>query len=586
MRLPSRAYDAPPWWVGGGVGSSGSSQPSSSCGSAVAAVLALLGVAAAHRGQQALDRAQRDRTYEALIDPATGALLDDAHDEFARGNDLLSNPVMFPFRFLPVLGRQLRAADRLTDNAADASEVARDTVDEVRDDERGAHTAGPGTAAPPRPAGDGGRRLRTGGSRRSTSPTTRRSSVRSTTCGPRWPTSGARRSTASTGRRRCWVRCRACSTARPISCWGANNAEMRAGSGMFLSATTLTTEGGHLDIGDVRPTNRLVLDEGVETPPELAQNYPWLDTGKDFRNLALSPQFAQSAEIASRMWPQVPKGEEVDGVLAVDAEALWHIMKVTGPVTVNGTTYTPKTVRYQLLNGQYKQFPKDQGDRTDQLGEVARAVFDELESGDWKVGKLATALIDSVAGRHLLLWSADETEQAGWEAASADGASRRTRWRSRCSAEGPTSSTTTSTWRRRSPRRRRPTAPRCGSTSRCGTARRRRANRSTWSGPNTEGLAEGEYTGIVAVNVPKAARSVRFEGGAYSTLVGTDGPTQTQGRYVRILRGDQARADPPLPAAGLGRPPDHRTFGPGQTTTVDLRRPRVRGREAPHGRAW
>ena len=46
------------------------------------------------------------------------------------------------------------------------------------------------------------------------------------------------------------------------------------------------------------------------------------------------------------MWPQVPKGEEVDGVLAVDAEALWHIMKVTGPVTVNGTTYTPKTVRY------------------------------------------------------------------------------------------------------------------------------------------------------------------------------------------------------------------------------------------------
>ena len=33
-------------------------------------------------------------------------------------------------------------------------------------------------------------------------------------------------------------------------------------------------------------------------------------------------------------------------------------------------------------------------------------------------------------------------------------------------------------------------------------------------GPNIEGLT-GEYAGIVAVNVPKAARSVRFEGGAY-----------------------------------------------------------------------
>ena len=378
-------------------------------------------MAAAHRGQQALDRAQRDRTYEALIDPATGALLDDAHDEFARGNDLLSNPVMSPFRFLPVLGRQLRAADRLTDNAADASEVARDTVDEVREMSEG-------------PTPQGTERLRLLGRLATVVDDAHRrleaidipddealvgpvDNVRTTLADKRGEAvDGLDRASKVLGSLQSLL------DGETYLVWGANNAEMRAGSGMFLSATTLTTEGGHLDIGDVRPTNRLVLDEGVETPPELAQNYPWLDTGKRLpqpRPVAASSR--SRPEIASRMWPQVPKGEEVDGVLAVDAEALWHIMKVTGPVTVNGTTYTPKTVRYQLLNGQYKQFPKDQGDRTDQLGEVARAVFDELESGDWKVGKLATALIDSVAGRHLLLWSADEAEQAGWEAASADG---------------------------------------------------------------------------------------------------------------------------------------------------------------------
>ena len=291
----------------------------------------------------------------------------------------------------------------------------------------------------------------------------------------------------------------------------------------------------------MRPTNRLVLDEGVETPPELTQNYPWLDTGKDFRNLALSPRFAQSAEIASRMWPQVPKGEEVDGVLAVDAEALWHIMKVTGPVTVNGTTYTPKTVRYQLLNGQYKQFPKDQGDRTDQLGEVARAVFDELESGDWKVGKLATALIDSVAGRHLLLWSADEAEQAGWEAASADGGLQEESLAVSVLSRGCQQA-------RLLPRRGGGDHHDVVDHGHRGAGRHLVAEPHAGQG-RTEvrgraqhrGLAEGEYAGIVAVNVPKAARSVRFEGGAYSTLVGTDGPTQTQGRYFRILRGDQAR---------------------------------------------
>ena len=35
---------------------------------------------------------------------------------------------------------------------------------------------------------------------------------------------------------------------------------------------------------------------------------PGSTPGSDFRNLALSPQFAQSAEIASRMWPQVRAG--------------------------------------------------------------------------------------------------------------------------------------------------------------------------------------------------------------------------------------------------------------------------------------
>jgi hypothetical protein len=507
---------------------------------AAAAVLALLGVAAADRGQQALDRAQRDRTYEALTDPATGALLDDAHDEFARGNRLLANPVMFPFRFLPVLGRQLRSADRLTQNAADASEVARDTVDEVREMSEGPTPQGPerlrllGRLATV--VDDAHRRLEAIDIPDDEALIGPVDDVRTTLADKRGEAvDGLDRASKVLGSLQSLL------DGETYLVWGANNAEMRAGSGMFLSATTLTTEGGHLDIGDVRPTNRLVLDEGVETPPELSRNYPWLDTGNDFRNLALSPRFAQSAEIASRMWPQVPEGEEVDGVLAVDAEALWHIMKVTGPVTVNGTTYTPKTVRYQLLNGQYKQFPKDQGDRTDQLGEVARAVFDELESGDWKVGKLATALIDSVAGRHLLMWSADEAEQAGWEAASADGgleeeslavsvlsrgANKLDYYLGVGAAITTTASTTgTEVYVDISLRNRTPA----------------KGDPKYVVGPNIEGLAEGEYAGIVVVNVPKAARSVRFEGGAYSTLAGTDGPTQTQGRYLRILRGDQAR---------------------------------------------
>jgi hypothetical protein len=439
-----------------------------------------------------------------------------------------------------VLGRQLRTADDLAGNAADASAVARDTVAEVREMSEG-----------PTPQGTG--RLQLLG--RLTDVVDRAhqrlaaidipddealigpvDNVRTTLSSKRdEAVDGLERASSLLTSLRLML------DGQRYLVFGANNAEMRAGSGMFLSATTLETSGGKLSIGKVRPTNRLVLDAGVDTPTELAQNYPWLDPGKDFRNLALSPQFAQSAEIASRMWPMVPGGTEVDGVLAVDAEALAQIMRVVGPVTVNGTTYTPQTVRQQLLNGQYKQFPKDQGQRTDQLGEVARAVFDELESSDWKIGKLATALIDSVGGRHLLLWSAHEDQQAGWEAASADGALQEDSLAVTVLSRGANkldyfldASADIST---------KPTAGGTEVTVDIGLKNHTPAEGEPKyvQGPNTDGLAEGEYAGIVQVNVPPAARSVRFSGGAYSTLVGRDGPTQVQGRYVRILRGDQAK---------------------------------------------
>jgi hypothetical protein len=226
----------------------------------------------------------------------------------------------------------------------------------------------------------------------------------------------------------------------------------------------------------------------------------------------------------------------VDGVMAVDAEALAQVMKVVGRVTVNGTTYTPQTVRGQLLNGQYHQFPKSQADRTDQLGEVAKAVFRELEDGNWKVGRLATALIDSVGGRHLLLWSADEQEQAGWEAASADGGLKDDSLAVSVVSRGANkldyfldvaASITTDTVAD-------------GTEVEVAIELRNRTpdgQPKYVTGPNTEGLKASEYAGIVEVNLPGNARAIRFEGGSYSTLVGRDGPTQVQARYVRVPQG-------------------------------------------------
>ena len=210
------------------------------------------------------------------------------------------------------------------------------------------------------------------------------------------------------------------------------------------------------------------------------------------------------------------------------------------------------------------------GERTDQLGEVARAVFDELESSDWKIGKLATALIDSVGGRHLLLWSARR------------GRSRPAGRRRRPTARLQEDSLAVSVLsrgrqqarllprrrRRRSPPRRRPTRHRGAVDIALRNRTPAKGEPKYVVGPEHRGLAEGEYAGIVAgERAAGGAGSVRFEGGAYSTLVGRDGPTQVQGRYVRILRVTRRRLTLVFTLPGIGRPPDHRTVGPGQTTT-------------------
>jgi hypothetical protein len=213
---------------------------------------------------------------------------------------------------------------------------------------------------------------------------------------------------------------------------------------------------------------------------------------------------------------------------------------VVGPVEVDGVVYDQESVRFQLLNGQYKRFDGRNQQRKEALGQVARAVFDKLEGGGWKVDELATALVEATQGRHLLLWSSVEAEQTAWSTAGADGhldedalaVSVLNRGANKldfyldsavdvqtgASAAGGTDVSVTVVLTNRTP---------------VGEPR-------YVAGPSVDDIAEGEYSGIVAVNLPGAATEVTFTGGLYSTLTGVDGPTIVTGQYVRILRGASA----------------------------------------------
>ena len=207
----------------------------------------------------------------------------------------------------------------------------------------------------------------------------------------------------------------------------ANNAEMRAGSGMFLSAGVATFEDGEFSLSDMRSTTELPVPAGaVPLPPELEELWGFVPVTEDWRYLATSPRFDVTAPLAADMW-QAATGEQVDGVLVVDPVALQALLAAQGPIPGgredgDGELTEDDVLEYLLL-GQYLglDINDTQNDRRDQLSTVARGAIDTLTTRPWNAGSLVEQLGDVGKGRHILAWSRDEVEQRAWEGAGVAG---------------------------------------------------------------------------------------------------------------------------------------------------------------------
>lgn len=493
--------------------------------------------AASQRGFDQLSAARRDPSFSALLGPTTARRVERARQSFDDAHGRLTSPLVAPLRWFPVIGRQIRSGDRVDRAAGSATSTAADALSELRRLSR-----------PPTPTGQG--RVRLVRSITSLLERAHRSLERvdpgsgggliGSLAKARTDLLQKRREVLGGLERASRLTAGLADLLQGPSRYlllGSNNAEMRAGSGMFLSATTIDTAGGRLHLGRVRATDQLILPpKAVPVVGDLARNWSWLDPSRDFRNLALTPDFPVSARLAAQMWQRVPGGSRVDGVVAVDVDGLRALLRAVGPVTVGGVRYTAPTIRERLLHGQYRDFDKDRAARRDRLGDVARAVFDRVEHGRWKVDRLATELVGAAQGRHLLMWSARPPAERAWQAASVDGrlGSRslsvallnrggnkldffvhqgidvRTR-----SATGGTQVRVTVTLDNRTP---------LGETRYV-------------SGPNSPDLREGQYAGILVVNVPQRARHLRLSGGSYDTFSGRDGPTVANGRFLTLSRG-------------------------------------------------
>ena len=370
----------------------------------------------ARRGLNELDALRVEAGPEELLDGSASTRLAEARSRFGRATDLGDNAFVAPLRILPVVGRQLRAFGAMAGAAEELTVVAGDGVDQAET-----------IAADGLPAG----------SRRVavleelvdvTDSAAARLAV--VDLGPDealvGPLAEARERfvTEKTAVEELLLDTRDAANGLVEVFEGpsaylllaANNAEMRAGAGMALSAGLLQFEDGEVELEDMTSTSELQLPGGVdEYDAEFEALWGFANPDEEWRNLLLSPRFPASASLGQDMWDALGR-PEVDGVLTVDIAALRSLLEALGPVQVGDRTISSDNVVRLLQHDQYVGIESDeQAARRDELGDVARAVVDRLDKSSPDLAALVAGLRQAASGRHLLLWSDDRGLQRAWE---------------------------------------------------------------------------------------------------------------------------------------------------------------------------
>ncbi|HEX3393691.1 MAG TPA: DUF4012 domain-containing protein [Acidimicrobiales bacterium] len=508
------------------------------------ALAALTLVGAHHDVDQGVDSIDKARAHADAAAVAEGRLLPPlrhARGQFAKAHSRVTGPVLAPLRVLPFVGRQLSSVAALAGSATKATDAAiGGTIDAER-----ALAAPPGNIAARSVtardlAGVAARvdqrlnGLSLGPSHGLLPPLARARNrmageldvLRSTL--NKGAVGGTALADFLTGPHRYLV-------------FAANNAEMRAGSGMFLSVGELETGPDGIHLGEMRSVTEILLPkDAVPVTGDLAARWGWLSPGVDWRNLMTSPRFEAAAPLAAQMWVALGN-RPVDGVLALDPVALSGMLGAVGPVDVGGHRIDQDNVEDELLHGQYLRFPSDAdvSQRRDELGALASAVFDQLDTGSWSVSKLGSGLAGAAGGRHLLLWSAQSAQETAWQTLGVDGAlhpdsllvsvlnrgGNKLDWFLHVSSDvkvrsvGPDSEVSvTMHLDNRVPD----------------------GEPTEIAGPDVHsGVSAGVYLGIVTVDLPGAARDARFDGVTNLAVVGPDGPSQVIGFQLDVPQGTQ-----------------------------------------------
>jgi hypothetical protein len=184
---------------------------------------------------------------------------------------------------------------------------------------------------------------------------------------------------------------------------------------------TLTRSGSIQEISNAPGADTRTL-EGMALYLDRYNRY---QPARYLQNDSASPDFPAVAEALRQLYPQAG-GAPVDGVIYVDPYGLAALLKLTGPVTVEGlaTPLNADNAADFLLRKQYTEFPDDTTNaRSDLLSRAAKATFEALTSRQLAGPKtLAEALAPMVSQGRVMMTTFDDAGRAFLTRAGATGA--------------------------------------------------------------------------------------------------------------------------------------------------------------------
>jgi hypothetical protein len=204
-----------------------------------------------------------------------------------------------------------------------------------------------------------------------------------------------------------------------------NEDEIRATGGFITAAATITIENGQMVDFSVQDSY------DVHDQERFYALSPWQMSkfmGEDrlvFRNVNWLPDFPTTA-----MWAEhlngYTSGQLVDGVIAIDQEALRLLLTAVGPLEVEGMEKAVNAKNVLSLMRVLKDQNRQDGDRKSFIAPLADALFEELlGGGDFQTwGEAAKVMLKALDERHILLQMDDPALGALLAARGWDGAIR------------------------------------------------------------------------------------------------------------------------------------------------------------------